>query len=277
MPRASKDYNLFVLKPELIKEWHPTLNNELRPKDITPGSGRKVWWLCPEGHEWQAAVYSRSRGSGCPLCHKSKLTNSSLSVVSDSILAMEWHPTKNGNLRIWDLDPDSDIKVWWICKDSYEWQASIKSRMNGAGCPRCKGANDLKKTPLNKNRIDSGDGDREKECNLQNKGAVIGPEICDMKSGIDFRQDKRFEFRDTVILENRDSGQWCYGRSVNISDFGLFFESEIRYDPGARVTVQFNNPPFKSMQKTFPTVVRWCKELPYDSTASFFGVGVEFI
>jgi hypothetical protein len=79
------------------------------------------------------------------------------------------------------------------------------------------------------------------------------------------------------MLEDQDSGQWGYGRSVNISGVGLFFESEIPYNSGVRLTVQFNNPPFKSLQKTFPTVVRWCKELPYDSTASFFGVGVEFV
>ena len=98
-----------------------------------------------------------------------------------------------------------------------------------------------------------------------------------MKSGTDFRKDKRFEFQDTVMLENKDSGQWSYGRSVNISGVGLFFESEIPFNSGVRLSVQFNNPPFKSMQKTFPTIVRWCKELSYDSTASFFGVGVEFI
>jgi hypothetical protein len=98
-----------------------------------------------------------------------------------------------------------------------------------------------------------------------------------MKSGADFRKDKRFMFQDTVILENRDSGQWSYARSVNISGVGLFFESEIPFDRGTRIIIQFNNPPFKSSQKTFPSIVRWCKELSYDSTASFYGVGVEFI
>ena len=70
MPKASQDYNLYILKPHLIMEWHPTKNGDLRPRDITPGSGKKVWWLCEEGHEWQAAIYSRSRGSGCPHCHR---------------------------------------------------------------------------------------------------------------------------------------------------------------------------------------------------------------
>jgi hypothetical protein len=233
--------------------------------------------LFPEGHEWQAAVYSRSRGSGCPHCQHGNLSNGGQSVVSDTNLAMEWHPTKNANLKIWDVDSGYKEKVWWICQDGYEWQATIKSRMRGAGCPRCSESIEPQKPSPNKNRMGSGNGGKEKEGSSQNKGSTIGPEIRGMKSGIDFRQDKRFEFQDMVILENQDSGQWCYGRSVNISGVGLFFESEIPYSPKVRLTVQFNNPPFKSMQKTFPSIVRWCKELPYDSTASFFGVGVEFI
>jgi hypothetical protein len=187
MPRASQDYNLYVLKPELIMEWHPTMNTHLRPRDVTPGSGKKVWWLCSDGHEWQAAVYSRSRGSGCPHCHNGNQMNGGHLMASDTNLAMQWHPTKNGNLRIWDVDPGSEEKVWWICQDSYEWQATIKSRLKGAGCPRCSAANKQKKSPTSKSLMGSGNGGREEGINLQNKGASIGSEISDMKSGTDFR------------------------------------------------------------------------------------------
>lgn len=276
MPRASEDYNLYVLKPDLIMEWHPTRNEDLRPKDVTPGSGKKVWWLCREGHEWQAAIYSRSRGSGCPHCYNGNQASDGQLMLCDTTLAMEWHPTKNGNLRIWDIHLDSEEKVWWICKDSYEWQATVKSRMKGAGCPRCSEMN-KKKTTANKSKIKTDNAGREKERDFKKNKPTIGPEIANMKSGTDFRKDKRFEFQDTLILENRESGQWSYARSFNISGVGLFLESEIPFKTGARLIVQFNNPPFKSMQKTFPTIVRWCKELPYDSSASFFGVGVEFV
>ena len=277
MPRASQDYNLYVLKPDLIMEWHPTLNSGLRPRDVTPGSGKKVWWLCPEGHEWQAAVYSRSRGSGCPYCHNGNQSNDELFVASDITLVKEWHPTKNGNMSFRDLDTDFGESVWWICQKGHEWQSPIKSRLKGSGCPHCGESYGQKTSSRNKSRMSSVTADREEENNLQKNGSKIGPEISVMKSGTDFRKDKRFEFQDTVILEDHHSGQWSYARSVNISGVGLFFESEIPFKTGGRLTVQFNHPPFKSMQKTFPTIVRWCKELPYDSTASYFGVGVEFI
>ena len=62
--------DLATLKPKVAKEWHPTLNGELRPDDVTLGSNKRVWWKCHEGHVWQAMVFSRTRkkGSGCPVC-----------------------------------------------------------------------------------------------------------------------------------------------------------------------------------------------------------------
>lgn len=40
----------------LAKEWHPTNNKQLKPKDVTYGSGKKVWWLCPKNHEYRATI-----------------------------------------------------------------------------------------------------------------------------------------------------------------------------------------------------------------------------
>ena len=64
MPQASTNYNLSVLKPNLLKEWHPTKNAPIKPQDITPGSGKKIWWICRKGHEWQATFKSRIKGEG---------------------------------------------------------------------------------------------------------------------------------------------------------------------------------------------------------------------
>ena len=37
-----------------------------------PNSGQKVWWKCSNGHEWQAIIQDRNKGSGCPICRKNK-------------------------------------------------------------------------------------------------------------------------------------------------------------------------------------------------------------
>lgn len=69
---ATKDRNLSVLYPELCEEWDYGKNDSLTPSTLLPGSGKKIWWKCKTcGHEWQAAVYTRTAGSGCPKCNRS--------------------------------------------------------------------------------------------------------------------------------------------------------------------------------------------------------------
>ena len=53
--------------PEIALEWHPTKNGDLKPSTFSCGSNRSVWWKCPKcGHEWQARIFHRVKGSGCP-------------------------------------------------------------------------------------------------------------------------------------------------------------------------------------------------------------------
>jgi len=55
-------------RPGLTKEWHSEKNLPLTPKDVTPGSMKKLWWRCEKGHQWQATVNNRAKGSRCPDC-----------------------------------------------------------------------------------------------------------------------------------------------------------------------------------------------------------------
>jgi len=68
MRKVTKDYNLEVIEPEIVKEWHPKKNKALSPREVFPNANVKVWWLCSEGHEWIASVKGRSNGNGCPYC-----------------------------------------------------------------------------------------------------------------------------------------------------------------------------------------------------------------
>lgn len=57
--------------PLVAKEWHPTLNKPVRPKDISCHSTLKYWWRCAKKHEWYQAVATRTRGgSSCRECKK---------------------------------------------------------------------------------------------------------------------------------------------------------------------------------------------------------------
>ncbi len=143
--RVSNNNNLAFLYPELISEWHPVKNGLLKPQNITPGSGKKVWWKCSMGHEWKAAIYSRVRGNGCPYCAGKLATESDNLYSTFPKLAKEWHPIKNEILSPTELRPRSNKKVWWICSKGHEWEATVNNRANGQGCPYCLGKDPLKK------------------------------------------------------------------------------------------------------------------------------------
>ena len=72
MAKLTDTYNLKKINPKLAREWHPTKNGNLTPKDITSFKNKKVWWKCTNGHEWQTFVYSRNQGSGCRYCNRQK-------------------------------------------------------------------------------------------------------------------------------------------------------------------------------------------------------------
>jgi len=132
--------DLLTLNPEVAPEWHPT-RNDRNPSDVSPGSEYRAWWSCSEhGHEWQAAVNSRSRGSGCPYCAGTRVLPgfNDLATLSPE-LAAEWHPIRN------DVGPDGVARsaarrAWWACSaHGHEWEATVNDRANGRGCPYCGG------------------------------------------------------------------------------------------------------------------------------------------
>ena len=60
--------DLSTVNPALAAQWHPEKNGGLTPQMVSTGSTQKVWWLGECGHEWEAVIYNRTRGRGCPFC-----------------------------------------------------------------------------------------------------------------------------------------------------------------------------------------------------------------
>lgn len=129
--------SLAVLSPELAKQWHPSLNN-LTPEKIKNSSKKKAWWICPEGHEWEARLNSRSiSGNGCPVCSSRIVLvgfNDLISHIPE--LIYEWNFVKN-DFSPFDVTPQSNRKAWWICPEGHEWEAAIYNRAAGKGCQSC--------------------------------------------------------------------------------------------------------------------------------------------
>lgn len=136
------DNCLMTINPDLANEWHPTKNGDFTPYDVTAGSNRKVWWMCREGHEYEAFVRTRNQGSGCGICSNKRRgkrvvrDDNRLSLLYPH-LANEWHPTKNEQLLPNDVSYGSDKVVWWMCNRGHEYKSPISQRTRGNGCAKC--------------------------------------------------------------------------------------------------------------------------------------------
>ena len=132
-----------ITDPLLLRQWHALRNGDLSPRQVSPGSHRKVWWRCERGHDYLAWIAGRTRqGSGCPYCAGTKVLpgfNDLATRVPQ--IAAQWHPTFNGALTPSMVTPGSHRKVWWQCSEGHVWKAVVHSRAGPqkCGCPVCAG------------------------------------------------------------------------------------------------------------------------------------------
>lgn len=133
--------------PELITEWHPTLNGQLKLSEVTPMSHKSAWWVCKvdSTHEWKTRISSRTLGAGCLLCSGKKIVSgiNDLATLNPKVAA-QWHPSLNKGVGPDSVSTGTQAKYWWQCdKDkTHSWETSPNRRKNrpsqpGSGCPKC--------------------------------------------------------------------------------------------------------------------------------------------
>ena len=143
--QVSDSNSLASLYPDVAVQWHPTKNDDVTPNQVVAGSAKVYWWQCcnSKSHQWKASIRSLTiAGTGCPFCSnkKASLTNS-ISIINPDI-AVQWHPTKNGDVTPDQVVTGSHQKYWWKCdKDpEHEWESVVRDRtQKAAGCPFCSG------------------------------------------------------------------------------------------------------------------------------------------
>lgn len=136
--------DLESVNPELARQWISSKNGQ-KPRDISPGSTKKVWWRCQtyQDHEWEASVSSRHRlGAGCPICANLKVKVGFNDLKSRHPgVASEWHSHLN-TLTSEEVVSGTNQLFWWQCPSvpEHTWRASVKNRVKGKGCPECSPA-----------------------------------------------------------------------------------------------------------------------------------------
>ena len=124
--------DLLTTDPELALEafgWEPS--------KFTSWSNKKVKWKCKlDGkHIWIASIDSRKRGRNCPYCQNDKVLIgfNDLATTHPEIAreACNWNPST--------VTAGSEKMRLWQCRNNpnHKWNAVIKSRKAGKGCPSC--------------------------------------------------------------------------------------------------------------------------------------------
>lgn len=142
--------SLAEARPDLAKEWNYEKNGDLKPENVSCGSGKKVWWIQYDKSpitnktmrlEWEAIICDRTRGNGNPIkVGKQVLKNYNDLLSLNPDLASEWNYERNGNLKPDMITCNSNRKVWWIQYDKtlnikFEWIESVANRTKGKDNP----------------------------------------------------------------------------------------------------------------------------------------------
>lgn len=144
--------DLDSVRPDLSAQFDVSKNGGLSPRDLLFGTSKRVWWICENGHSFEARVSDRNfKNSGCGVC-KGKRTVSGVNDLRTlhPRIAESWDEKRNSGLLPEDVSPTSNQKVWWKCAKGHSWIMRVGDRVTHAqGCAVCSnrqivaGVNDL--------------------------------------------------------------------------------------------------------------------------------------
>ncbi|UWM78896.1 zinc-ribbon domain-containing protein (plasmid) [Rhizobium sp. WSM4643] len=137
-PRLTYERSLAAKKPSVAAQWDETKN--VKPaSDVAASSDGTAWFLCKEGHSYEARIAStKEEADNCTVCRAEKRKSKSLA-SQFPILLCDWERGKNEAIG---LDPEitsavSQSEAHWKCyKCDHEWQAEVQSRTRAkTRCP----------------------------------------------------------------------------------------------------------------------------------------------
>ncbi|NLB48861.1 MAG: hypothetical protein GX813_03380 [Erysipelotrichia bacterium] len=139
-----------MAKSDFADEWDYDTNKK-KTDEVTAKSNKPYFWICSKcNHHWKTKIYVRTvMGCGCPECKKAIISKKTIANAvkkagslreTNPKLAMEFHPTQNGDLTPDNITANHNGDIVWKCLFcGFEWPASPSSRNQGAGCPHCSG------------------------------------------------------------------------------------------------------------------------------------------
>lgn len=125
--------------PELAAQW--SSRNTHNVSEVTYGSNKKMWWKCPEGHEWDETPNKRTAlGFGCPVCSGKRVIEgvNDLATTHPHVAEMVH---ASSVLKPTEVTSGSGKRMTWQCTSHLDhvWDSPVQEIVRGYGCPLCAG------------------------------------------------------------------------------------------------------------------------------------------
>lgn len=123
---------------DLLKEWDFT-KNQIKPTEVSTNSSKKVFWLCSNGHSYEASINKRTKlNRGCPICSNQKIIKgiNDLATLKPDI-ANEWDFDKNYPITPFEISSSTAKSFWWKCEQGHSYFTSVNHKARGDKCPYC--------------------------------------------------------------------------------------------------------------------------------------------
>ena len=265
--------SLLELRPDLFREWHPTKNGSLSPRDARADSDTEVYWLCAQGHWWRARIRDRVNGLPCSYCRELQEKGMIRMASAMPQLLKEWHPSKNQGLRAQDVLANHRSAVWWVCQLGHEWLDTIPSRLNGNSCPACGSRQGALANAL--------PAERESTLPVTAEGpdAAFAWETAPLQgsendyAGEEKRRSPRYMVVSTVMIESAADEIYGYAELSNHSAGGLQITADFPLRAPAEASVRLASP-FRASPQSLDCRVVWCRRLDAQDTPSRFTIGL---
>lgn len=134
--------------PELLTAWA----DDADPHTVTVAGGWELRrFQCPQGHHPQLTP-DAFLARGCPTCRGQRTVDERLEAITEALsqldltptinpeIASQWHPTKNGKLKLETLSPRSQRNCHWVeASCGHEWEQTPRGREANPRlrCPKC--------------------------------------------------------------------------------------------------------------------------------------------
>lgn len=211
--------------PEVAREFHPSKNKPIQVEEITAGSHKRIWWICPEGHEYVATPNSRlgrrdkGKIQGCPFCsgRLASPTNNLLICFPD--IAKELDEEKSG-LDAQNITSSSGQDVWWTCPEGHSYKSRVANRTQlGTSCKYCGAENNSPRAVSENYNLAVEYPDLVKQWHATKNGDLTPQQITSgCKKVVWWSCNKGCEWQ--AQINSRTNGRGCPFCSGNKAGFG---------------------------------------------------------